>query len=1002
MFLPSRRFILIFLLILLSTGVQVSLFAGGQKEKRLSEAQKLIDEKKFNDAILILADVMRTDPDQFTEAEKMMKKIRTSRIEYNRLYAQLITVLNPPKGEAIDENKAYGLIREMEALDKTPNKASVAAFAQARNTIVFAVTNRTFENIMDACTVLLKNKKYLEAINKYLSGFTLHREFFVKKGYGTIVLGQVDSDIAEIRSFVDQFESLYALINTQAKIVQTAVQAKSVKDLSDSVGTYTKLLLEVLQLKRNTVHMALSLDTIRKSIQKEGESDIPYLSTLRVLTKGRVKSPLPEGIAGAIERYWDSVLSGSINEIQGLLTETYKKSLDLYTAGSFSESKDSFALSRTYASILFSILDLWGGLVDLDGNGNPTKKGWRVITTWFPRRLYVEEINKAALQYMTLAVQQRNLQSYSTLAGVSSDPGVIESQRKKVLALRDKIKRDEQLTVAQRGRLKALAAAGIDVTLSQHVLDALSGYQTTAYKDTFVRETAFAERIAQLQIDPLEETDATIKKQIENAEHMITGTKEKQDGIELLVKRPDRAAALLSKIKKVLEKTNASLSTIAAVIDKYNETVRNAESVRIQRNRIKKLQAEIHDYLSRIQIDAGKAAKLNNEADNQYNLGMLRLNEAYSLYNRGRFDGARRRYFEAEKALLQSLVYREDAKVRKLLSGEMAQFYDRVMAALNRQIIREVRALINQGKDFYNVEKFIKAEQAFQQARERYKVTHTEPNPEIESWLAKVKKALEATSGRVIVQTDPLYPEMIHILNLAEKDFIKGKELLKQKKIKEAKAHFADAVKNIEYVKETFPRNFKASVLYLRILEYTERNTFDAYFKSMYKSAVAKIKTDPKSADDDLLALSEVKPHYPGLKAALYRSGVAAGRITPPPAKVDIAKARRLYRKAKKIADADNRAQFPIAIAYLEEALQIDSNYNTAAVLLDQLRTSSGTMNASMLSAADLQKLRYAETLYISGKYLEASLIINQLWRNPKNRKSAKLNDLKKKVEAQL
>ena len=429
--------------------------------------------------------------------------------------------------------------------------------------------------------------------------------------------------------------------------------------------------------------------------------------------------------------------------------------------------------------------------------------------------------------------------------------------------------------------------------------------------------------------------------------------------------------------------------------------IREAEKLVVQKKRIDDLKEAIKALYIDINSTLVKAKDLNDKADDLYNLGYLRLDETYARYDRGDYDVARGKYFEAESAFQKSLEYREDKAVRKVLTVEMPALYDEIMTALNKQIIREVRALINAGKDYYNVEKFIRAEQTFQQAKERYKVTHEELNPEIENWLVKVKKALEATSGRVLAPTDPLYPEMIQILNIAEDDFDKGKKLAAEGKKDEAELLFKDAVKNIEYVKETFPRNFKASVLYLKILEFTEKDTFDTYFKSMYESAVAKIKTDPKSADDDLLALYAINPGYPGIKTSLYKSGIAAGRLSPPPAKVDIAKARNLYYKAKKIADADNRAQFPIAIAYLEESLQIDANFNQAAVLLDQLRTSTGGA-VSVMSDADQQKLRFAENLYVEGKYLEASIIINQLWSVPENRKSAKLNDLKKKVDARL
>ncbi len=977
-------------------------YAGGQKEDRLPEARRLIDEGKYNDAILVLTDIMKKNPDEFDNAQKLIREIKDAREKYNELYAQLIKVLDPPKGEAIDEDLAYSLIRQMEALDKTPNKAAVAAFAQARDTIVFAVTNRTFQNIMDECWNLLAEGKYIEAIDKYLSGFTLHREFFVKKDYGNIILDQIDSDTADIKEYVGQFKTLLPLLNNQTAVVVKAVENKSLDDIESSVSDYSELLLNVLSLKRKIVYKAMQIDAIRTAIQKEDESDIPYLSTLRVLSKGRVKSPLPEGIAGAVERYWMKTLNSAVPGITALLSGAYDDSLAAYDSASYQRSMEDSAIVRRYADLLLPLLDMQGGLVELDENGNPTVKGQKLISEHLPQVLKIKEMNRETEFLDRMSRQRMEIAALNVYVDNSSDPDGIGKRREKLLDLRRGIKEDKLGIGEIRKSLAGVKGAGIDTSGAETVTDTVLKRLDGFIRDTYDTEIRYADKIAGLKIDRLEKVVKTGESDIDQASSMIAGVKEKINSIEYVVKRPDKAEEIIKKTEKSLNDAEKELSSVLESINGYDKQVRDSEPLKLQVKRIEDLKTRIGKMRVSMKSLSVKAAELNNKADDMYNLGSLRLDEAYARYDRGNYDAARSKYFEAETALQKSLEYREDPKVRKLLTEEMPAFFDKIMVALNRQIIREVRTLINRGKDYYNVEKFIKAEQTFQQARERYKVTHTEPNPEIESWLVKVKKALEATSGRVIAPTDPLYPEMIHILNIAEEDFEKGKELLKQNKKDEAKALFDEAVKNIEYVKETFPRNFKASVLYLRILEFTEKDTFDSYFKSMFESAVAKIKTDPKTADDDLLALYEVKPDYPGIKRALYRSGVAAGRIIPPPAKVDIAKARELYRKAKKIADSDNRAQFPIAIAYLEESLQIDSNFNSAAVLLDQLRTSTGGISVSVMSDKDLQKLRFAENLYIEGKYLEASIIINQLWSVPRNRKSAKLNDLKKKVEARL
>ncbi|MCK5153932.1 MAG: hypothetical protein KAQ93_06190, partial [Spirochaetales bacterium] len=128
-----------YLILFIAVLIPLNLYAGGQKEDKLPLALELVEQRQYNDAILILTEIMRSNPDQFAEAQKLIQQISIARDSYNKLYEQLIDILDPPPGESIDEEKAYNIIREMESLDSNPNKAAVAAFAQAKKSIVFAV-----------------------------------------------------------------------------------------------------------------------------------------------------------------------------------------------------------------------------------------------------------------------------------------------------------------------------------------------------------------------------------------------------------------------------------------------------------------------------------------------------------------------------------------------------------------------------------------------------------------------------------------------------------------------------------------------------------------------------------------------------------------------------------------------------------------------------------------------------------------------------------------------
>ncbi|MCK7506531.1 MAG: hypothetical protein MZV70_22395 [Desulfobacterales bacterium] len=98
-----------------------------------------------------------------------------------------------------------------------------------------------------------------------------------------------------------------------------------------------------------------------------------------------------------------------------------------------------------------------------------------------------------------------------------------------------------------------------------------------------------------------------------------------------------------------------------------------------------------------------------------------------------------------------------------------------IVRAENDRVVRDTRRLLTEGKAFYNAGDFARAEEALLQARARWKVTHTdEPEPEVENWLRLVQTALSVKTGRDIPQTAPLYPEMSQLLSLGPKEFRGG------------------------------------------------------------------------------------------------------------------------------------------------------------------------------------------------------------------------------------
>ncbi len=995
----GKALTLIILIILLSA---LNLYAGGQTEDKMPQALELIDQRQYNKAILVLTEIMKTNPDQFTEAQKLIRKISTARDKYNSLYDKLITLLDPPPGEDIDQDAAYAIIRDMEAIDSNPNKAAVAAFAQAKKSIVFAVDDRTYANIMNDAAALIQANKYTEAIKTYFKGFELHKDLFIERNYGNIVADQINIYQNEILTAAKDFLSSYDQVATAAKLYSDIIGAGDISKIELGYSNYSKVMLATGNKWRIMKANAEKLELLKKSTQRDDESDIPYISVKRVLTVGRSDSDIQEGIAGVVSSVWDSNQNVVSSPLLALMEKNYRSSVDSFEASEFSKSRISFANTVRLSVVAADVLKLRGDKLYLDNNYTFKDKGLNYLTKELPFYLLAQTVGNAGPVYTDMSLTSENLNSLVKSIEAASTVDSIEEILKKLKGVDSSLIKSNSDMLIISEKESSLQNIGYNLVKITNIFNELKKNQSDLSTNIFNAEVRAEERILIIKIAPEKVLIENAAESITNASKYIEGVDELIDGNTLNVKRPDSATRILNDTLTELDDSYKELAVIKASIKDKDKPIQDSLAVVKQMETVSDFRKQINDKKQQINQLLGKAKVLNDEADNAFSLGNLRLDESYSRFYRKDYDGARKKYYEAESQFLKSLTYREDQSVRDLLTGELAKLDSDITIALNKQIVREVRALINRGKNFYNLQEFIKAEQSFQQASERYKVTNDNKNPEIENWLLKIKRALEATSGREIALTDPLYPDIISILNLVQEEFEKGKSLLKSGDKEAADVHFTEALKNIELVKAPFPRNFKASVMYLQILEYTQSDAFQSFFKSMFDTAVKNIKVDPKQADDDLLALYEINPDYPGIKSAVYNSGVAAGRIIPPPAKVDIRRAVQLYKQAKAIVDADKSSQFPIALAYLEEAIQINSDYDAAAVLMDKIRTSTGGISQVEMSISDSQQLRYAESLYIDGRYLEANIIINQLWENPINRKSSKLNDLKGKVEARL
>ncbi|MFW5768862.1 MAG: hypothetical protein ACOCYA_02290, partial [Spirochaetota bacterium] len=202
----------------------------GQREDSLDAAAQLIEEKRYNDAILVLAEIMREEPDKFDAAQDLINVVRKERGIYNDTYEELITVYSR---EELDMDRAYELFEELEDLDADPDAASVAAYEEARETAVFVFNNNRFQRIMEEAKDQLDQGNYSGAVETYLTGFDIHLEDFETAEYES----QLKNSLIEARETIREAGRSFVRIENGSGLVITPLVAAISNVRMEEIGT---------------------------------------------------------------------------------------------------------------------------------------------------------------------------------------------------------------------------------------------------------------------------------------------------------------------------------------------------------------------------------------------------------------------------------------------------------------------------------------------------------------------------------------------------------------------------------------------------------------------------------------------------------------------------------------------------------------------------------------------------------------------------------------------
>ena len=548
---PGRRaFYILILLVILGSGTEI--WASGTREDPMLEAEVLIEELKYNEAILILTDIMREHPDRFDEAQDLLNRIRDARKYYNEKYADLIKAY---QGNLED---AYPIIKELEELDPDPNDAAAQSLKLAKETAGFVYNNNRFIMIMDRAAELLEIDRYYEAIGVYTTGFDLSRDIFEDEGYGNIIEAIVQRLVDILQESVSQTLVIGGGLDASVEELLLAVQqnepaeAALEKFLERAAGINDRREL----LDRLAEEFLGTEADIRA--QRADEKQVYYLVFMDRLLEGRSDTGSPEGILYSLEQVWTDRMTRTETALWEKLEQLYKEAGTAYASADFDTLGDSAENLRRYADLCARMVSSWSRGVYADGTLELSSFAGNIVEEKLP-------LFRAALLFRETA------EGFSALADL----------KKTTLELLDDLSEVESIEAVEElmGSLVGVEASlarlrsewqrkGEDIALYEEgpgdfsrsaelVTDILDGVDAEALEIGGLR-LASVNRKAEIQIEPLKSEYRSTVEEIDLAVGYLEGVVETkgegEQAAEVVYHYPDRTIEICRKADGVFRR----------------------------------------------------------------------------------------------------------------------------------------------------------------------------------------------------------------------------------------------------------------------------------------------------------------------------------------------------------------------------------------------------------------------------------------------------------------
>lgn len=981
----------VFLIILFSLFLSVPLCARGNQEIGLPKVDRLIKERNYNEAILELAAYMNENPEDFDGAQRRIKRIIDMRENYNKKAMELLLVLAE---EPTNDKKKLEMIAFMETLEKNPNQATRDFIAGTKAAAQFTYYRARFDEIMNEANQLIDAREWARAPAVFNEGFSFYKTDFDEANDPETV-SEVNRRLGNILSANASYVALQLPLETAVLEVRAALEAGDAPRIDTAFSSLAGVVEEYAKIRNRIAENGWFFEDSFIELQKTAEvvTENSFLPFALRFTLGRKTSNRFEGILGAMDSQY-TVILGELDALTDqVLRSFWQSALSEAEAGRYDamlQALDTSALIARSALRMDGPGRLFAYRDDTWGRRDQPKRTAELAS--------VESVMRESSQYATLVRRFESLVSAgaspsgmtASPAGVRTYPDQTYASSQAKAAELDSIRAGIFESVRRAQGLASIGAYADDYSALLASLDEKVLGSRNALHEEMLRYLADSGgQILELRTG-----------EYEGASAYLTGVQSTPDS-PLLFYPAEALSAFnalrtglisdLSSFNKVLT-AQASLGTDIKVLEFYTAAIASLEE---RRSGLERLAGLTATGISRANSRILEAAVARQESERRYA-------QAQAALRRSDFPTARDNLQRSRDKASESLSIQESASFRLDTDRKLELLGAEITRIENESVVREVRALISSGKNFYYQGNFDQAEQVFIQAKTRWAVTNIEANAEVTNWLDIINIALSMKTGRTIPISEPLYPQLSQILSGANTLYSRGKELIESGKRAEGTAVLQEAKEKLQQLQLLYPLNQDAGQLTLLINQLIDPTQFRVFFRDKVESIRSNYRTERQTAYSDLLDLYQINPAYPGIRSLLTEIEYYLGIRIPPPDPKALARSAELTRLAQRTYDANRRTEFESALVQLDEAIKLNPDNSAAVALKDRVQTAIGGQSLAVLSAEDEAKYNRALQLLFSGAKYDALALVNELLQSPKSRNSSKVQDLKKRIESQL